>query len=81
MAPHLLQWRGIERARARGSRYYDFRGIAGSDHPSDPWAGMTRFKKGFGGFGESLVGTWDYPFKPFHYALYRIGRRFFGRTQ
>ncbi|MBI3963931.1 MAG: peptidoglycan bridge formation glycyltransferase FemA/FemB family protein [Candidatus Kerfeldbacteria bacterium] len=84
MAPHLLQWHGIQRARARGSRWYDFRGIAsptgsGSDDPQDPWAGITRFKKGFGGFAESLAGTWDMPFARGQYALYRtlrsLGRR------
>lgn len=75
MAPHLLQWTAIRRAQERGMRLYDFRGVAASDDPHDPWAGMTRFKKGFGGYPESLVGTWDYPIQRGQYALYRLGRR------
>lgn len=79
MAPHVLQWHGIQRARARGSRWYDFRGIAATDDPHDPWAGITRFKKGFGGSAESLVGTWDFPFSGWQYEAYRrarsLGRR------
>lgn len=75
MAPHLTQWESIRRAKARGGRFYDFRGIAPSDDPNHKWAGITRFKKGFGGETTHYPGAYDLAFKPFVYQLYCLGKR------
>lgn len=49
MAPYLLQWASILRAKEKGMRVYDFRGIAPDNEPDHKLAGVTRFKLGFGG--------------------------------
>ncbi|NIP32988.1 peptidoglycan bridge formation glycyltransferase FemA/FemB family protein, partial [Candidatus Saccharibacteria bacterium] len=59
MAPYLLHWELIKRAKADGYKYYDFWGIAPPDSPNHPWAGITRFKKGFGGTEVKYPGTFD----------------------
>lgn len=74
MAPHLLHWKAILDAKARGFRRYDFWGIAPTDAPEHPWAGVTRFKRGFGGQAESYIGAWELPIQRLWYSLYRYGR-------
>ena len=49
MAPYLLQWHAIKLCRSKGAKRYDFLGVAPTDDASHPWAGVTRFKKQFGG--------------------------------
>lgn len=78
MAPYFLQWQQILRAKERGYTEYDFWGIA---PPSDPllgkkWAGITRFKRGFGGKEVCYAGTFDLPLRPSLYRLYCFARRF-----
>lgn len=48
-APYLIQWKIIEDAKNSGFAWYDFWGVAKDDKPDDPWAGVTAFKKSFGG--------------------------------
>jgi peptidoglycan pentaglycine glycine transferase (the first glycine) len=75
MAPHLLQWETIKQAKKEGYKYYDFRGIAPTDDPEHKWAGITRFKKSFGGKSIHYLGTYDLVFKPLHYQLYLLGKK------
>lgn len=76
MAPYLLHWEVMRRAKAEGYRAYDLWGIAPSDDADHPWAGITRFKQGFGGETVRYLGGWELPNKPFLYMLYRYARRF-----
>lgn len=48
-APYLMQWKIIEDAKNSGFKNYDFWGVSKDDNPTDPWAGVTAFKKSFGG--------------------------------
>ncbi len=48
-APYLMQWQIINDAKHAGFKTYDFWGVAASDDPKDPWAGVSEFKKSFGG--------------------------------
>jgi len=75
MAPHLLHWELIKDAKQKGLSVYDWRGIAPSDQPNHPWAGITRFKKSFPGHEVVYAGTYDFVRKPFWYKLYRLARR------
>jgi len=74
MAPYLLHWRIMQQAKAQGVRSYDLWGTAPTDDPKHPWAGITRFKNGFGGRVVSYVGAWELPGKGFWYSLYRAAK-------
>lgn len=75
MAPHLLQWRTMQDAKAWGFRSYDFWGIA-PPHEAEThaWAGITRFKLGFGGEAISRPGTFDLPLRPLSFHAYSLLR-------
>lgn len=76
MAPYLLHWEMIKRAKADGYRYYDFWGIAPEGAPANhPWAGITRFKKGFGGIEVLYSGTRDLALDKLWYFLYKLKSR------
>lgn len=70
MAPFLLQWSAIQEAKARGLHYYDFWGVAETDDPKDPWAGISTFKEGFGGEKVILPGAFDLILSPFWYNFF-----------
>lgn len=76
MGPHLLQWESIRRAKQMGSSGYDFFGVAPADAGKDhPWAGITRFKEGFGGERVDYVGACDIVLQSMWYWLYNTARR------
>ena len=83
MAPHLLQWEAIKLAKKEGCKYYDLFGIAprinneGEKHEYDKrhmYAGVTRFKLGFGGMPVEYPGTFDIKIR--RYFLYNLLRKF-----
>lgn len=65
MAPHLLQWRMIQRAKDLNCHYYDFYGV-----DEQKWPGVTRFKKGFGGLDVKYPGTFLQIIDPYRYYFY-----------
>ena len=90
MAPHLLHWEQIKKAKKLGCQSYDFWGIEKSQksikskvhkaknnltETGSPWAGITRFKKGFGGEEISYPESRDIILKPISYVIYRIARK------
>jgi len=60
-ASYLLQWNAIKEAKRRNLSLYNFWGISPEDRPGHPWAGLSLFKKGFGGFPEAYVPAQDLP--------------------
>lgn len=84
MAPHLLQWEAIKKGKDEGFQYYDFFGIAPHEknnnpegYPYDPkhqYAGVTRFKLGFGGEVFEQPGTYDLIIRPVKYKIYKLLR-------
>jgi lipid II:glycine glycyltransferase (peptidoglycan interpeptide bridge formation enzyme) len=61
MAPALLYWQTIVRAKEKGMQRYDFFGIAPQDADEHhPWAGITRMKLGFGGEKKEYCGSYDF---------------------
>lgn len=63
---YLLQWEAIKEAKKRGCKIYNFWGIApdimeeeDAQKSKHPWAGLSLFKMGFGGFRRELVKTQD----------------------
>ncbi len=88
MAPYLIQWAGIQLAKRLGYSQYDFFGIAPGKFQDGEYvydekhqyAGVTRFKLGFGGVPQIAPGTFDLIFSSWQYRLYRtlrFIRRFF----
>jgi peptidoglycan pentaglycine glycine transferase (the first glycine) len=69
MAPHLLQWELIKKAKSLGCKYYDFFGI-----DEKKWPGVTRFKRGFGGQELNYPGTFDIIFDKRKYIVYKLLR-------
>lgn len=72
-ASYLLQWRVIQAAKKRGCKLYNFWGISPDEKKNPhrnpfgilrgrhPWAGLTLFKMGFGGYKKEYVKTQDFP--------------------
>lgn len=85
MAPYLIQWEGIKMGQRFGYSFYDFFGIApktGTSHDGEflydqkhQYAGVTRFKLGFGGEYLEAPGTFDLIVSPFKYKVYGWLRR------
>lgn len=69
-ASYLLQWTAIADALERGDHTYSFWGIAPEGVRKHPFAGVTLFKRGFGGQLFELVHCHDIPLSP-AYALTR----------
>jgi len=69
MPNYLLQWQAIKDAKKNGYKIYDFWGI---NEQNKHWAGITRFKKGFGGQIITFMGSWDYILNKSWYNLFRF---------
>jgi lipid II:glycine glycyltransferase (peptidoglycan interpeptide bridge formation enzyme) len=85
MATYLIQWAGMLEGKQRGCKYYNLTGIAHSDDPNLPWAGLRQFKLKFGGEIVDLLGAYDYPYKPLLYHGFtqadRVRRKLAKRSQ
>ena len=71
MAPYALQLKAMEDAKEAGCELYDLFGIPPDEDPSHPMAGLYRFKTGFGGKIVHRPGSWDFPYRPLVYRLFR----------
>ncbi|MDB4977816.1 MAG: hypothetical protein JWM56_2 [Candidatus Peribacteria bacterium] len=78
MAPSLLQWETMKFCKTQQCHTYDLFGIAPPDSVQHPWAGVTDFKRKFG--GETIV----YPpeqqitLRPLTAAALKLKRRVMG---
>ncbi|MEX0650069.1 MAG: peptidoglycan bridge formation glycyltransferase FemA/FemB family protein [Candidatus Andersenbacteria bacterium] len=71
-AAQLLQWEAIREAKHSGATRYNFWGIAPDDQPNHPFAGITTFKKGFGGKAVDYLHAQDLPLSPRYWKLWAI---------
>lgn len=55
---YLVQWEAIKEAKKRGCKIYNFWGIV-ENEPKHPFAGISLFKKGFGGYRYDLMHCQD----------------------
>jgi lipid II:glycine glycyltransferase (peptidoglycan interpeptide bridge formation enzyme) len=69
---YLLQWRAIQAAKARGCDFYNFWGIVRGGNKKHPWAGLSLFKTGFGGFEEEYLHAQDFILSPQYYFVYLV---------
>ena len=71
MAPYLLHFEIMRRAKASGCEWYDMWGVAPVDQPDHSWQRISEFKRKFGGVEVQLVPTLDYVYDAAAYELYR----------
>lgn len=69
-ANYLVQWEAIKRAKQRGMKIYDFWGVSPDDDPNHPRAGLTLFKRGFGGKRIRWLHTLDCPISWCYWPTY-----------
>lgn len=59
---YLIQWEAILESKRRSKKFYNFWGVVpDGSKKSHPFAGITHFKKGFGGFQKNLLHCQDLP--------------------
>lgn len=75
MAPYLIQWEAMKRAKAAGCVVYDLLAIAPSEDEKHKWAGLRDFKQKFGGKEIHLVGAYDRVYSRIFYRIYKIYER------
>jgi hypothetical protein len=73
MAPYLLHFEIMRRAKARGLEWYDLWGVAPADQPEHRWQDISIFKRKFGGVELKLVPTLDHVYEAAAYAGYVAG--------
>lgn len=71
-ASYLLQWRVIQEAKRRGLKFYNFWGVVRPEEKKHPWAGLSLFKTGFGGFAEEYMHAEDFPLTQRYWVNYLI---------
>jgi len=76
MAPYLLHWKLLQNASFKETFAYDWWGVAPESAVDHPWAGVTRFKQGFGGEMVEMPQTVDVVVNPFWYGVYSLVKRF-----
>jgi peptidoglycan pentaglycine glycine transferase (the first glycine) len=71
MPNHLLQWTGMQWAKAHDCWYYNFRGIPDVLEEGRELWGVYVFKRGFGGYAMRSLETHDLVYQPLVYEAYR----------
>ncbi len=76
MAQYALHWFLIKDAKQKGFKVFDFWGVAPENASvKHAWAGISRYKRGWGGREISMPGTYDAPVKRTWYCLYTLARK------
>lgn len=71
-AAQLLQWEAMREAKRSGAVRYNFWGIAPDDQPNHPFAGITTFKKGFGGSAIDYMHAQDLPLSLGYWKMWLV---------
>ena len=64
----------IRYSKDQGKQSFDLYGVAPTDDPNHPWAGVTKFKESFGGEFVRQNQTYELPLAAGRYWLYRFAR-------
>jgi lipid II:glycine glycyltransferase (peptidoglycan interpeptide bridge formation enzyme) len=75
MAPYLLHFEIMRRAKASGCEWYDLWGVVPENQPEHSWQNISVFKRKFGGHEVSLVPTLDYVYDATAYDQYAATKR------
>jgi len=71
----------ISYAKNKGKEWFDMYGVAPTDDPKHPWAGISGFKASFGGQVVQYNATYDIPLKKLTYFTYSLLRSLKSRTE
>jgi len=71
MAPYAMHWTAIQQAKHRGCLYYNLGGV-NTDSKKPSWAGITRFKLGFGGEAKKYIGALELPLDKTWFKFYKF---------
>ena len=74
-----LLWRAMLDAKSAGINAIDLWGVAPTDDPKHKWAGISAFKRGYGGETVGFLGTYDIPIKKSKYKIYSMLQKVRGR--
>jgi len=72
MAPYLLQWEAIQRAKQWGCRLYDFRAVPDVLDEDQDMYGVYRFKEGFGGYHFTVMDTHSVAYDPLLFGMWQL---------
>jgi lipid II:glycine glycyltransferase (peptidoglycan interpeptide bridge formation enzyme) len=59
-AAHAYIWSAIVEAKRRGCTEFNFWGVCAQDDNNHPWFGLSKFKRGFGGFEKDFHHVHDF---------------------
>jgi lipid II:glycine glycyltransferase (peptidoglycan interpeptide bridge formation enzyme) len=76
MASNLLMWEAIKLGKKLGAEKFDLWGSLPQNYDfTNPWAGFTRFKEGYGTKFTEFVGSYDLVIQPTAYKLYNLSNK------
>lgn len=75
MAPYLLHFEIMRRAKCLGCQSYDLFGVTPQGAPDDGWTDISVFKRKFGGRELRFVPTLEYVYDPVAYREWERSRR------
>ncbi len=74
MAPYLMHWKIIQKAKERGCKSYDLLGRSAPEKQGK-WSGVTKFKEQFGGEAVEILGSYDFVSQSFWYGLFKMAEK------
>lgn len=69
---HATLWAAIKEAKKRGCKEFNFWGVSPAEKPEHPWAGLSRFKRGFGGEEHKYLRAQDCPLTQKYWLNYLV---------
>lgn len=69
---HATLWAAIREAKKRGCTTFNFWGVSPSEKKEHPWAGLSRFKRGFGGEEQKFLWAQDFAITPKYWLNWSI---------
>lgn len=71
-ASELVQWEAIREGKNRGCTTYNFWGVVPETATQHPWYGLSKFKRGFGGYEDAHVHAQDLVIHPKYWLNYLV---------
>ena len=62
-------------AHDKGITSIEYFGVSPLDEPKHRWAGLSQFKRSFGGEERKYIGTWEKPIRSLRYKLMSLARK------